>query len=276
MGIITADLLKRKKEHVFVGGYELDSVQTLAGSVNAGEEVFNFFGVDQTLTDVTVNNGRLSLTVFDKRANNVLLDVLTKKDPNSTTTFNKRYKWEDVTSVSVWVNRKEQDNVTYNRGTLYEDWIPVPGMTAGAVTARGERTFDGNSSVPMEFDNPIRGVKVRLRSGAGTTPNFQAEFDKAFLAVPGTNPTEYTLQLLAINEQRIQSPSNLELPSKFDVEELTVTSGMISGAGAGLNLRQADLKILTWMTHAYVVGLYDKSFGIAPNVKQFGLYENVT
>lgn len=271
MPVLASDLVKRKKEQVFVGGYELDSVQALTGSVAAGEEVFNFFGTDDSLADVTVNNGRLSITVFDKKSNNTLLDVLTKLDP--TGTFDRRYKWEDVSDVSVWVNRKNQANTQYDRGSLYKDWLPVPGMTAGDVTARGTRTLEGNCDSPQEFNQPIRGLKVRLRSGAGTTPNFQAEFPQVFKAVPGTDPATYAVQILALNEQRIGSG---QLPSKFEVEDLAITAGMFSGAGAALNLRHADLNTLTWMTHAYVIGIYDKNLGLHPSVKQFGLLENVT
>lgn len=272
MPVLATDLLKRKKEHVFVGGYEVDSAQALAGSAAATEEVFNFFGSDATLADVSVNNGRLSVTVFDKKSNNKIFDALTYHDPDNTTA-NKRYKWEDVKSISVWVNRKDTDNLQYNAAAIYGNWLPVPGFTAGDVTARGTRTLEGNSDVPVEFNQPLRGVKVKLRSGAGTTPNFQAEFDRAFLAVPGTDPAEYAVKLYAINEQRIGTG---EQPSYFQLEELDVVPGMFSGAGTGLNLRHADLASLTWMTHVYVIGLYNKSFGIHPTVKQFGFCENVT
>lgn len=269
--ILASDLLKRRKEQIFVGGYDIDTVQTFAGSVAAGEDVFSFFGTDAVLADVTVNNGRLSLSLFDRKSGNTLLDVLTKKDPD--TSFDRRYKWEDVSSVSVWANRREQDNKTYNRGSLYRDWLPVPGMTAGDVTARGTRTFEGNCDNPVEFNQPIRSVKVRLRSGSGTTPNFQAEFSPAFLQVPGETSGVYALQILAVNEQRIGTG---ELPSKFDVEDLTILPGMFSGSGTGLNLRHADLSILSWMTHAFIVGLYDAALGVIPdNVTQDGLLKNV-
>ena len=187
LAVLSSDLLKRRKEHVFVGGYEIDSAQALQGSAAATEEVFSFFGTDDILADVTVNNGRVSITVFDKKANNNLLDALTRHDP--TNTADKRYKWEDIKEVSVWVNRKETNNLTYNRGSFYGNWLPVPGMTSGEVTARGTRTLEGNCEIPLEYNEPIRGVKVKLRSGAGSTPNFQAEFDSAFLAVPGVRPT---------------------------------------------------------------------------------------
>lgn len=268
---LTSDLLKRRKEHVFAAGYELDSAQSLQGSTAATEEVFSFFGTDDILADVTVNNGRLALTIFDKKSNNNLLDAITRHDP--TNTADKRYKWEDVKEVSVWINRKETDNLTYNRGSLYGNWLPVPGMTAGEVTARGTRTFEGNCEIPLEFNEPIRGVKVKLRSGSGTTPNFQAEFDRAFLAVPGISPTAYAVKIYAVNEQRIGTGFQ---PSFFDIEELTVTSGMFSGTGTGLNLRHADLSTLTWMTHAYVIGLYAKGAGVYPDIDQHGLLKNVT
>ena len=271
MPVLAGDLLRRKKEQVFVAGYEIDSTQSAGGSVAAGEDVFNFFGTEDTLADVTVNNGRLSLAVFDKKANNVILDVLTYKDP--TNTADRRYNWEEIKDVSVWINRKEPDNLTYNRGSIYKNWLPVPGMTAGDVTGRGTRTFEGNCDVPLEFNQPVRGVKVRLRSGAGTTPNFQAEFDRSFLQIPGAETGIYAIQLFALNEQRVGS---VAMPSKFEIEELAMTTSMFSGSGLALNLRQADLKILSWMTHAYVVGIYNRDSGVFPTVRQYGLLESIT
>jgi hypothetical protein len=276
MPVLPSDLVKRKKEHVFAEGYEIDVASELTGSVAASEEVIHVYGSDDPILDAVVDNSTLSITVYDKKSNNKLLDALQRID--STTATNFIYKWDNIYATSVWANRFNSTNTQYTRSIIYKDWLPVPGMTSGDTAARGTRTFAGNAKIPREYNNPILGEKVKLTTGA-TGYAWTATLSKAApQAVPletlepgiaGT--TVYAVRVVAINEQR-----NGTALTKYDAESLTITASMVSSIGAISITGNTDLSTLSWATHLYVNYLYNKNSGVYPTVKPHGMFENIT
>lgn len=280
MPVLASDLVKRKKEHVFVEGYVIDAATELTGGVSAGEDVFHVYGQEDPITDITVNNATLSITVYDKKTNNRLMDALNRID--STTATNIVYDWNNVYPTTVWANRFNVTNTQYSRSIIYKNWIPVPGMTSGDANAKGTRTFAGNSAVPREFNQPIIGEKVKLTTGAsGTT--WTAQLTKqSLIAVPsatlepGTSAaTVYGLRVLAVQEERSGN-----VMTKFAAEDLSIDTAMISSGGLvtidGRAAPTGDLGTLTWATHVYVNYLYSKNNGVYPNVSHDGLFDQKT
>lgn len=265
--VLASDLVKRKKEHVFVEGYAVDCVTELTGSVDATSEVTHVYGQDDAIKDVTVNTGTLSLTVYDKKANNVLLDALQQIDPDDTA--NKTYNWNNIYNTSVWANRFNADNTEYTRSIFYGKWLPIPGMTSGDTNAKGTRTFAGNCDVPKEYTQPIFGEKLNLTTGAsGTTWTATLTYTPI-----QTNPSEttayYAIRVVAINETR--SGTTI---TNIDQEDLVIDAAMVT-VGKTVTVTLADLGTLTWANHVYVNYLYNKSLGIHPNIAQVGMYESV-
>lgn len=276
MSVLASELVKRKKEHVFAEGYEIDVASELTGGISATEEVIHVYGDDNPIIDVTVDNATLSITVYDKKENNRLLEALQRLDPTYTVNF--IYKWDNVYQTSIWANRYNSSNTQYTRSVFYQDWFPVPGMVAGDASARGTRTFAGNAKVPREYNHPILGEKVKLTTGAsGTT--WTGQLSKATpQAVPAVtlepgiaSTTVYAIRVVAINEQR--SGNTL---THFDEEALTIDADMITVTGA-INVDGAnDIKVLSWATHVYVNYLYASNRGVYPTVSPHGMFEKIT
>ena len=280
MPVLASELVKRKKEHVFAEGYEIDTATELTGGVSADEEVLHIYGQDDPITDISVNNATLSITVYDKASNNKLLEALQRIDPGTATEF--KYDWASVYETTVWSNRFNATNTQYTRSIVYKNWLPVPGLTSGDTNAKGTRTFAGNAVIPREYSQPVLGEKLRLTTGAsGTT--WTATLAKATpqsvpigTVEPGvaTAATLYAVRVMAVNEQR----SGTDL-THFDAEDLTITTGMVSSAGAisidGRSSPTGDLNKLSWATHVYVNYLYDKDTGVYPTIKPNGLFENI-
>ena len=257
--LLTSDLVKRKKEQVFVEGYRINCATDVAGSVTADETTEHVYGQDDVLTDITTNAGTLSLTVYDKKDNNDLLDALQEQDPNYT--GNKQYNWNDVVDTSVWVNRKSADNTEYIRSAWYKDWLPVPGLSAGDPGAKGTRTFAGNSAIPREFNQPILGELLALNSGAS---GYTTNLTYTPLQIP--DESVYALRVVAMSITR----SGLQI-SSISKEDLVVDSGMVT-SGKAVTIDQADLSSVTFPNWVYVNYLYDKDSGIHPTVRQHGMY----
>jgi len=282
MPVLASELVKRKKEHVFAEGYEVDTATELTGGVAADEEVLHIYGQDDPIVDITVNNATLSITVYDKKENNRLLEVLQRIDPGTATNF--KYDWANVYETSVWANRFNATNTQYTRSVFYKNWLPVPGMTAGDTNAKGTRSFAGNAGLPKEYNHPILGEKVALNTGASGT-DWTASLTKAApQAVPSATvepgvsapDTLYAIRVMAINEQRDGS----NLLTHFDAEDLTITSSMVTSGGSiaidGRSSPTGDLNKLTWATHVYVNYLYSASAGVYPTVQPNGMFENIT
>lgn len=279
MAVLASDFVKRKKEHVFAEGYELDCATELTGGASATEEVVHVYGKDDPILDINVDNATLSLTVYDKKDNNRLLEALQRIDPDNNVNY--VYKWDNVYQTTVWANRFNPANNAYTRSIIYKNWLPVPGMSAGDAAAKGTRTFAGNASVPKEYNHPILGEKLALTTGAsGTT--FTATLAKATpqlvpeqILEPGTSSTNlYAIRVMAINE----GPRTANVLSHFDAEDLDITTTMVTSGGA-ITISAAsggDLKSLSWATHVYVNYLYNANAGVYPSVKPNGMFELIT
>lgn len=266
--VLASDLVKRKKEHVFVEGYSVDCATELTGGVDATSDVMHVYGQDDAIKDITVNSGTLSLTVYDKKANNVLLDALQQNDPDDTGT--KVYNWNNVYNTSVWANRFNADNTQYSRGVFYGKWLPTPGMTAGDTNAKGTRTFAGNCDTPKEYNQPILGEKKKLTTGASGTTWTTTLSQTPLQINPGDTPALYAIRVVAVNEQR--SGTTI---SDIGQEDLIITASMVA-ASKTVTVTFSDLGILTWATHVYVNYLYNKNLGVHPNIANVGMYELVT
>lgn len=267
MPILASDLVKRKKEQVFAEGYFINCASDATGAVAATEDVIHIYGQDDPLLDMRVDNGTLSLTVYDKADNNNLLDATTQKDPDFSATENRRYKWDDVKETTVWINRKNMANDKYERSTFYKNWIPVPGMPTGAPETRNTRVFAGNCEIPKEYNQPILGEKLALTSGAnGYTATLAKETP---LKIPDA-ANIYALRVVAIYEVRAGNEI-----TTFNKEDLDITTSMVSSAGA-ISLTQSDLDEVTWPNAVYVNYLYDDDEGVYPTVKPHGFYKKLS
>lgn len=275
MPILPSQLVKRKKEHVFAEGYQIDVATELTGGVAATEEVMHIYGDDDPIIDVTVDNATLTINVYDKKENNRLLEALQRIDPDTATDF--IYKWDNVYSTSVWANRFNSTNTQYTRSVIYKDWLPVPGMASGDASARGTRSFAGNAKIPREYKHPISGEKKALTTGASGT-SWTAQLDRVPRAVPAetlepgtTSTTTYAIRVVAINEQR----NGTDL-THFDAESLTIDAEMVTVTGAIAIDGANDLGDLSWATHVYVNYLYDAGLGVYPSIQPDGMFDNVT
>lgn len=279
MPVLASELVKRKKEHVFAEGYEIDVATEITGGVAATEEVIHIYGQDDPITDVTTDNATLTISVYDKASNNRLLEALQRIDPGTASDW--QYDWAKVYETTIWANRFNTTNTQYTRSILYKNWMPVPGMTSGDASAKGMRSFAGNAAIPKEFNLPILGEKLALTTGAsGTT--WTASLAKAspqavpnVVVEPGvTQTTVYAVRVMAIQEER--DGTSL---TKFDNEELTIDADMVQSDGTitidGRSAPTGDLNKLSWATHVYVNYLYTASEGVYPAVQSNGLFENI-
>lgn len=267
--ILVSDLVKRKKEVVFVEGYQVDCATELTGAVDAAADVLHVYGQDDAIKDITVNSGTLSLTVYDKKANNKLLDALQQIDPDDTAT--KVYNWNNIYNTSVWANRLNAAGTQYTRGIFYGRWLPVPGMTAGDTNAKGTRTFAGNCDVPKEYSQPVIGEKLKMTTGATGVTGWTATLTRTPQQVnPGQTPALYAIRVVAVNETR--SGTTIKT---IEQEDLTIDAAMVTAAKT-VTLDLADCSSNSWITHVYVNYLYDKSVGVYPTVDSSGMYKLVS
>jgi len=260
--VLASDLIKRKKEIVFVEGYFIDCANELSGAVDATQDVIHIYGDDNPILDTTANNSTLTLQVYDKAANNSLFDVLQQEDPDDTSA--KQYNWNNVTQATVWANRINSANTQYTRSVLYKNWIPVPALPTGDASARGTRSFAGNSEVAKEFTQPIVGQKIALVSGAsGYTGTI------AYVPVQVPDESVYALRVVAIEEARTGTKINT-----FNTEELTITASMVA-ANKTVTIPQGSLVgalANKGPQYAYVNYLYDKTLGVYPALTGSGMF----
>lgn len=262
MAVLSTDLLKRKKEIVFVEGYWIDCANELTGALDATQDVIHVYGQDAPILDINVNNSTLTLQVYDKTSNNIMLDALQQDDPDDTTA--KQYNWNNVTQTSVWANRINAANTQYTRSVFYKNWVPVPGLAQGDAAAKGTRSFAGNAEVAKEFTQPIVGQKIHLTSGAsGYTGTL------AYVPVQVPDESVYALRVVAINETR--SGTHI---SAFTSEELTITAAMVT-VGKAVTIPQTAMvgSLLNQGPNAaYVNYLYDKTLGVYPTLTGSGMF----
>lgn len=261
--VLASDLVRRKKEYVFAEGYFIDCANELTGGVDATQEVIHVYGQDDPILDINVDNATLSLTAYDKKDNNVLLDVLQQIDKNDTET--KMYNWNNVYSTTVWANRINKDGDEYTRSIIYKNWLPNPGMTAGDANTKGTRTFAGNAEPPEEYTKPIYGEKVALTSGAG---GYTGTITYTPLAIPGTS-TFYAVRVVGIVEARTGNHI-----TSYDEEDLTITAAMVTNAKAVV-IATSDLNTIDGPSHAYVNYLYTATEGVYPTIAPTGKFVSV-
>lgn len=147
----TSLLIKRKKEDVFCMGYFLDTVTEFTPDVSTTPQNYPVFGSDENMVGLSIDTGSLSLTLLAKdENNNTFLDLITNQDPG-TSTF-RVYDWAQATTpVSIWVNRKDNNNTRYRGGIFFKNFRPDPGLLAGAPNDDAVRTFAGNCIAPTEI-----------------------------------------------------------------------------------------------------------------------------
>jgi len=258
-----SDLVRRKKEYVFVEGYFIDCANELTGGVDATSDVVHVFGQDDPIIDMNVDNGTLTVAAYDKKENNVILDALQQIDPTDTQT--KRYNWNDIYPATVWANRLNKDNNQYNRSIFYKNWMPNPAITSGDANAKGTRSFAGSSEVPEEFTKPIYGEKIALTSGAG---GYTGTLTYDPLAIPGTT-TNYAIRVMAIVE--VRSGSHI---SNYTEEDLAITSTMVT-SGKVVTITTDNMNIVDGPSHAYINYLYNPGTGIYPSIAPVGKFKSV-
>ena len=267
MALKASDFPKRKKEQLFVEGYEIDCANDITPGFGNTEETFHFFGASQPVLDNRVDNGTLSIALLEKRkANNKFLDVLHRYDPDDTST--RKYNWESMNEVTVWVNRKNAAGTQYEKAIVYPDWMPTPGLPTGAAKDPGVRTFAGNCEVPQEFTQPIIAEKIAVSSGAG---GYTGTLSKATpLEIP-VNTGKYAVKVLAIEETR--SGNTI---TKFNTEDIEIKSSTVTSGGA-VTIAQSDLDEIGGPNYVYVLYLYDKSQGIHPDdISPDGLLKKIS
>ena len=273
MAVLASDLVKRKKEHVFAAGYEIDCATELTGGIDGSSEIYHVYGDDDAIKDVTINTGTLSLSLYDKESNNVMLDALQKIDVDDTSISSKQYNWNNVYPVSVWANRFNDDNDEYQRSVFYGNWMPIPAVASGDANAKAIRTFTGNCDVPREYTEPIIGEKLLLTTGATGDVGTATLTYTPLIVDPSATTSLYAVQVVAVREERsgttITTCETEDITNKLDATMVT------SGKAVSIDY-SADCSSLTWATHVYVNYLYNSSQGVYPTIAHVGMFKNVT
>lgn len=266
MPVLSSDLVRRKKEYVFVEGYFVDCANELTGAIDATQEVIHIYGQDDPILDINVNSSTLTLTAYDKKDNNVLLDALQRIDPDDTSI--KMYNWENIYPTTVWANRMNTTNTQYTRSVFYKNWLPVPGLATGDPNAKGTRSLAGNSEPALEFSEPIFGEKINLVSGSSPAKNYAGTITHTPLAIPGSNPTKYAIRVVAIRDLRTFGTNNI---TTYEEEEMTIDSSMVAN-DKSVTIDFTDMNILDGPSHAYVNYLYSKDVGVYPTITPSGKF----
>ncbi|MFA5036748.1 MAG: hypothetical protein WC479_06190 [Candidatus Izemoplasmatales bacterium] len=255
----STDLSLRRKEQVFVAGYEIDVAKELTPSLNTTDIVDDIFGTDSPITQTIVDTASLSMTVLEKRNNNKILDVLTGQDPSAASP--KEYYCEDVEAVSVWVNKKNAGDTAYERSFFYKDWTPQIPLSAGGPKERSARTLAGLCNKPLEFEGAwIFGEKVSA-STAATSLIFSGHMSANPVVVPRSGM--YAIQVIACSGTS----------SSMIKEDVAITTAMVNSTGwvTIANSALTDVKGPT----AFYVNYLSTATGIYPdsaNIIQEGLY----
>ena len=270
MAVLSSDLVKRKKEHVFCAGYLVDAATELTGAIDGSSEIYHVYGVDDAIKDVTINTGTLTMTVYDKESNNKLLDALQKIDPADTA--KKVYNWNNIYPTSVWANRFNDENTEYQRSVLYGNWTPIPAVASGDANAKAMRTFTGNCDVPKEYERPIYGEKLALTTGATGDVGTATLTYVPQVVNPKATTSLYAAQILAVQETR--SGTTVTVSNQEDITGELDAAMVTVGKAVSVDF-SADCASLTWATHVYVLYLYDESQGVYPTISHTGLYDSV-
>ena len=253
------DLSLRRKEHVFAEGYELLVATDLTPTINTTDIVDDIYGRDDPYTEQIVDTTTIAMSVLELRQNNDLFDVLTGQDPAAAAP--KEYYVEDVEPVTVWVNKKNDGDTTYERSFFYEDWTPSIPLSTGGPKDRSSRALTGNCKKPREFEGAcILGEKVAMTWDSGET------FCSGTLTgTPTMTPRNsmYALRVVACSGTG----------STMVKETLTIDSGMVNSDG-WITVERTDANDVKGLSDTYVNYLYVGS-GIYPTtaaIYQEGLY----
>ena len=264
MSLLTAsDTYKRKKTVPYVCGYELAGCSAFDGGLATSESVDHYFGQTDPTTENVVDNATLSATVTDRATDNVILNAVTRQDPDDTS--EKRFKFTDILNTTAWENRLDRAGTSYEHSTIYKQWLPTPGQPEGGPNEIGTRTFAGNAAATVEYTAPIIGEKV-VMSGSGP---FTGTLTKAVpLVIPGTS--FYAIEVHAIEETR--SGSAL---TAIEMDNLVVTAAMVT-VGQAISIPAAALTKTTAPDYAYVIYLYDSADGIPSTIDSDGQFKDMT
>lgn len=253
------DLSLRRKEQIFVEGYEIQVAKELTPGLNTSDIVDDVFGSNDALTETTVDTASLSMNVLERKNNNYILDVLTGQDPAAANP--KEYYCEDVEAVSVWVNKKNADDTAYERSFFFKDWTPQIPLSTGGPKERSARTLTGLCNKPLEFEGAaVFGEKVSANSPAAALI-FSGHMSANPVVVPRSG--FYAVRVLACSGTA----------SSMVTEDLTITAAMVNSTGwiTVANGTLTDVKGPT----AFYVNYLSTATGIYPdsaNVIQEGLF----
>jgi hypothetical protein len=248
-----------RKYQVFVNGYEIDVAKAVTPGIATRELKEPVYGSDDPLMMTVVDNGTISVEVTEKAENNVLLDNLCNVSPAKT---EKAYNFNNFVAVSLWMNRKSQDNSKYIGAEFYGNASMVPSGKSGAPNEWSGRTFSGqcNATRKFEIENvAIAAEKIEIVSGAGVLTDVPyANRDDGFFAV-----AVIALKWDIANQKVTES------------EILTVDAGMVTVAKA-VTIADDDLSdlVLADVNAAYVIYL-SSGAGVYPtgDITIEGLYK---
>ncbi len=245
-----SDLRKRKKEDLFVEGYFVPSASEVASGIDAAQNSIEIYGEDDPLTETTVNNGTLNVTLYEKTGDVTLQSLLTNQDPSQT--GNRQFYYNEVTAVAAWVNVKNSDNTSYIKSMLFNNWVPTPGLPQGGAGEKSQRAYSGQCGIPKEFNQPIVSERLDISSGNATLAYGP-------WAVPNSSPAVYALKVLAINDSSGFKTQEVAVSASMVLANKTVSKSVIEAA--------LDTAIFSTATKAFVLYLVDNAVvtGVYPS-----------
>ena len=247
----SSKFIKRKKEDVYCMGYFLDTATDVVPATSTTPLTYHIFGTDEILTGMNVDTGTLSITMLDQDAdNNAFLDLLSNQNPG-TYAGGRQYSWSNVTTpVSVWINKKDNSNTYYRSATLFKNWRPTAGLSAGGPNDDTVRTFAGNSTAATEIlSGCIFGELLTCtQTGVATLTKASTTMQLAG-SVSG-------LQIIAIQDS---TAVNLV------TEDVPVSTNMIVGGVVSGTYILSGCSTLTSFDKVYVIYAIKEQNGIYPN-----------
>lgn len=234
-----SDVLRRKREELFIEGYFVEAADDVTAGVDSTDETIHLLGKPSPLVGVSVDNGNVSVTILrENAAGQNLVQVITDNDPSATDLSGaKRIAWDAVVARNLWINTTNHARTMYLGGTFYPQWIPSITGPAGAPNDRGRRTFAGKSSIPVEITGAGVSIQCRLvLSGnqhaipgdAKSGNSIFVNSGTGLIAVPGKGTT--TAPVYALGITTIASGSATSWTWDF-IDGDSVTASMILATG---------------------------------------------
>lgn len=254
--LTASDLRKRKKEDLFIYGYPVQNASDLTSSVDVTQNKIDIYGEDDPITENTVNNGTLNVTIYEKN-DWTIQALLTGQNPASGASAAQRYYYDIVNSLCSWVNIKNSANAQYVGSILYDGWTPTPGTPTGGAGEKATRNYSGQCSIPKEFNRPISALKGAATSGASewvcTAITYSGSASGDILADPSA--------------AGVKALKCFTVSGTGQIVEVKVSSGTLTySAGWIIHVPNADTSLLSTDTGAYlyVVVLFDPTKGVYP------------